>query len=179
MDKVATSWSPDGTMIFYDVLGLASGTDIRYVTVADGKSHPYAATQYLESSAKMSPDGKWIAFQSNDSGQPEIYVAPFPPTGAKWAVSQNGGISPRWRGDGRELFFIHSANQHVMAVPVALGVTPEIGKPVPLFRVQMSSGVVPWDVSADGQRIIAAAHRGPEPVPEPMTLVQNFDVALP
>jgi eukaryotic-like serine/threonine-protein kinase len=177
-DKVASSWSPDGTMIFYDALGLASGTDIRYVTVADGKSHPYAATQFLESSAKMSPDGKWIAFQSNDSGQPEIYVAPFPPTGAKWAVSQNGGIAPRWRGDGRELFFIQPSNQHVMAVPVDLGVTPEIGKPVPLFRVQVSSGVAPWDVSADGQRIIAAAHRGPEPVREPMTLVQNFDVAL-
>ncbi|HEY0142100.1 MAG TPA: protein kinase [Thermoanaerobaculia bacterium] len=178
MDKIATSWSPDGTMIFYDALGLASGSDIRYVTVADRKSHPYAATQFLESSAKMSPDGKWIAFQSNESGQPEIYVAPFPPTGAKWTVSQNGGITPRWRGDGRELFFIQPSNQNVMAVPVALGATPEIGKPVPLFRIRVSSAVVPWDVSADGQRIIAAVHRGPEPTREPMTLVQNFDVAL-
>ncbi len=178
VDKIATSWSPDGTMIFYNALGLASGTDIRYVTVADGKSHPYAATQFLESSAKMSPDGKWMALQSNESGQPEIYVAPFPPTGAKWTVSQNGGITPRWRGDGRELFFIQPSNQHVMAVPVDLGVTPEIGKPVPLFPVRVSSAVVPWDVSSDGQRIIAAAHRGPEPMREPMTFVQNFDVAL-
>jgi eukaryotic-like serine/threonine-protein kinase len=178
VDKIATSWSPDGTMIFYDALGLASGTEIRYVTVADGKSHPYAATQFLESSAKMSPDGKWIAFQSNESGQPEIYAAPFPPTGAKWTVSQNGGITPRWHGDGRELFFIQPSNQNVMAVPVDLGVTPEFEKPVPLFPVRVSSAVVPWDVSADGQRIVAAAHRGPEPMREPMTLVQNFDVAL-
>lgn len=178
VDKVATGWSPDGTMIFYAAVGLASGTDIRYVTVADGKSHSYAATQFIESSAKMSPDGKWIAFQSNESGQAEIYVAPFPPTGAKWTVSQNGGITPRWRGDGRELFFIQPSNQTVMAVPVDLGVTPEIGKPVPLFRVRVSSGVVPWDVSADGQRIIAAARRDGEPMREPMTLVQNFDVAL-
>ncbi|HEX8411217.1 MAG TPA: protein kinase [Thermoanaerobaculia bacterium] len=178
MDKIATSWSPDGRIIFYDALGLASGTDIRYVTVADGKSHPYAATQFMESSAKMSPDGKWIAFQSNESGQPEIYVAPFPPTGAKWTVSQNGGLTPRWRGDGRELFFIQPSTQTVMAVPVDLGATPDIGKPVPLFRVRVSSGVVPWDVSADGQRIIAAAQRGPEPMREPMTVVQNFDVAL-
>jgi eukaryotic-like serine/threonine-protein kinase len=177
-DKIATSWSPEGTMIFYEALGLASGTDIRYVTVGNGKSHPYAATQFLESSATMSPDGKWIAFQSNESGQPEVYVAPFPPTGAKWAVSQNGGITPRWRGDGRELFFIQPSNQDVMAVPVGLGATPEIGKPVPLFRVPVSSGAVAWDVSADGQRIIAAADRGPEPMPEPMTLVHNFDVAL-
>jgi hypothetical protein len=65
-----------------------------------------------------------------------------------------------------------------MAVPVGLGVTPEIGKPVPLFPVRVSSGVAPWDVSADGQRFIAAAQRGPEPMREPMTLVQNFDVAL-
>ncbi|HYO76345.1 MAG TPA: protein kinase [Thermoanaerobaculia bacterium] len=178
VDKVASSWSPDGAMIFYDALGLASGTDIRYVTIADGKSHPYAATQFVESSAKMSPDGKWIAFQSNESGQPEIYVAPFPPTGAKWTVSQNGGITPRWRGDGRELFFIMPSNQSVMAVPVSLGVTLEIGKPAPLFKVRLSSGVAPWDVSADGQRIIAAAHRGPEPMREPMTVVLNFDVAL-
>ncbi|HEX6100459.1 MAG TPA: protein kinase [Thermoanaerobaculia bacterium] len=178
VDKIATGWSPDGTMIFYDALGLASGTDIRYATVADGKSHPYAATQYLESSAKMSPDGKWIAFQSNESGQPEIYVAPFPPTGAKWTVSQNGGIAPRWRGDGQELFFLQPSNQNVMAVPVGLRATPEIGKPVPLFRVRVPAGAAAWDASADGQRIIAAAHRGPESTREPMTLVQNFDVAL-
>jgi hypothetical protein len=126
----------------------------------------------------MSPDGKWIAFQSNESGQPEICVAPFPPTGAKWTVSQNGGIAPRWRGDGRELFFIQPSSDTVMAVPVDLGVTPEIGKPVPLLRLRMSAAVVPWDVSADGQRIIAAAYRGPETVREPMTLVQNFDVPL-
>ncbi|HYC92443.1 MAG TPA: protein kinase [Thermoanaerobaculia bacterium] len=178
MDKIATSWSPDGTMIFYQATGLPSETDIRYVTVADGKSHSYAATQFVESSATMSPDGRWIAFQSNESGQTEIYVAPFPPTGAKWTVSQNGGISPRWRGDGRELFFLHPSDQTVMAVPVTLGVTPEIGKPLPLFRVRVSLGVAPWDVRADGQRIIAAVRRGPEPVREPMTLVQNFDVAL-
>jgi serine/threonine protein kinase/Tol biopolymer transport system component len=177
-DKVPTGWSPDGAMLFYDALGLASGTDIRYVTVADGKSHSYAATQSLESSAKMSPDGKWIAFQSNESGQTEIYVAPFPPTGVKWTVSQSGGIDPRWRADGRELFFFQPSNRSVIAVPVILGVRPEIGKPQPLFAVQASSGGLPWDVSADGQRIIAAVQRGPEPPPEPMTLVQNFDVAL-
>jgi serine/threonine protein kinase/dipeptidyl aminopeptidase/acylaminoacyl peptidase len=177
-DKIATSWSPDGSLLFYQAAGLPSGTDIRYVTVADGKSHSYAATQFQESSAKMSPDGKWIAFQSDESGQQEVYVAPFPPTGAKWTVSQNGGISPRWRGDGRELFFIHPADQQVMAVPVEPGATPEIGKPVPLFRLRASASAVPWDVSADGQRIIAAVRRGPEPIREPMTLVQNFDVAL-
>jgi hypothetical protein len=178
MDKIVNSWSPDGTMIFYSALGLPSGTDIRYVTVADGKSHSYTTTQFFEASATMSPDGKWIAFQSDESGQPEIYVAPFPATGAKWTVSQNGGINPRWRGDGRELFFIRPLDQTVIAVPVALGATPEIGKPVPLFALRGSSGGVPWDVSADGQRIVAAVRRGPEPVREPMTLVQNFDVEL-
>lgn len=177
-DKLTTGWSPDGTIIFYNALGLASGTDILYVTVANGKSHPYAATQFQESSAKMSPDGKWVAFQSNESGQSEIYVAPFPPTGAKWTVSESGGIDPRWRADGRELFFIQPSNRTVVAVPVSLGVRPEIGKPVPLFAVQASSGGFPWDVSADGQRIIAAVGRGPEPMRDPMTLVQNFDVAL-
>ena len=178
MDKIATGWSPDGTMIFYQATGLPTGTDIRYVTIADGKSHSYAATQFQESSATMSPDGKWIAFQSDESGQTEIHVAPFPPTGAKWTVSQNGGVTPRWRGDGRELFFIQPSDQSVMAVPVDLGVTPEIGKPVPLFPMRVAAGVAMWDVSADGQRIIAAVRRGPEPMPEPMTLVQNFDVAL-
>lgn len=65
-----------------------------------------------------------------------------------------------------------------MAVPVNLGVTPEIGKPVPPFQVRVSSGIAPWDLSADGHRIIAAAQRGPESIREPMTLVQNFDIAL-
>jgi eukaryotic-like serine/threonine-protein kinase len=179
MDKTATSWSPDGTILFYHAFGLSTGTDIRYVTLANGKSHPYAATQYLESSAAMSPDGKWIAFQSDESGQTEVYVAPFPPTGAKWTISQNGGSTPRWRGDGQELFFIQSWDQKVMAVRIDLGAaTPEIGKPVPLFPLRLSSGLAPWDVSANGQRIIAAVRRGPEPMREPMTLVQNFDVAL-
>lgn len=65
-----------------------------------------------------------------------------------------------------------------MAVPVGRGATPQLGKAVPLFRLRTTSGSDSWDVSADGQRMIAAAHRGPEPKPEPMTLVQNFDVAL-
>src|SRR5262249_34950613 len=102
---VINSWSSDGRMILFNVPAAATRGDIWWMSLADRKPQPYLATEFHESNARFSPDGKWIAYQSNETGPSEIYIAPFPPTGAKWQVSTAGGVVPRWRADGKELYF--------------------------------------------------------------------------
>ena len=177
-DDVPTSWSPDGRLLFYMSTGRAGrSTDIHYVSVDDGKRHVYLATPAEEVLARMSPDGRFVAYQSLEGARWQIFVAPFPATGAKWQVSTDGGVVPRWRADGKELFYI--ANGRTMiAVPIALGDTPEIGKPAPLFTFRPALGPVAWDVTADGERFLINGHSDEEPQQEALTLVQNFGTAL-
>lgn len=82
---------------------------------------------------QFSPDGKWLAYASNETGKWEIYVTSFPTPHGKWQVSVGGGEQPRWRGDGRELFYL-STDSRVMAVPVTTGANFDSGRPVALFR---------------------------------------------
>jgi serine/threonine protein kinase len=178
IDKNVSSWSPDGSTLFYTENNrTGSGSNIRYLTLADRKSHVYLATQASELNPMISPDGRWIAYQSNASGRWEIYLAPFPPTGAKWQVSTSGGVAPRWRRDGAEIFLAvpDGSKVNVTAVPVALGEVPQIGAAVSLFRI--ASGAppgVPYDITADGRILVNARVDEDERPPEPLTLVQNF-----
>ena len=177
IDKTATSWSPDGRLVFYNETSRqGTGSDVSYVDVATRKSQSYLASRNSEVGPMISPDGKWMAYQSNASGRWEVYLAPFPPTGAKWQVSSTGAVSPRWRRDGKELFFVATvAKPTLTAVPVTLGTTPEIGRPAPLFAVVAGAGPgVFYDVAADGQRFLVNHRIGGEPGAEPLTLVQNF-----
>jgi len=170
----ATSWSPDGTTILYNRPGGTTLTDIWWISLAERKPHLYLGTPAIESNARFSPDGKWVAYVSDDSGDPEVYVAPFPPTGAKWQVST--GLQPHWRGDGNELFFVATgAPAAMMAVPIHLGATPEIGQAVKLFGVHLPGQ---YDVTSDGQRFLVDVHVGEEPPPQPIILLQHFDQEL-
>ena len=178
-DKMPTGWSPDGRLLFYtsSSRGSRTGSDLHYLTLADGKSHVYVAAPYDQAMARMSPDGRFVAYQSRESDLWQIYVAPFPPTGEKWQVSVDGGVVPQWRQDGKELFYV--VRETMTAVPITLGATPAIGTPQPLFRFRSGMPTpIGWDVTADGQRFLINGFATGEPKQEALTLVQNFGSVL-
>jgi Tol biopolymer transport system component len=124
--------------------------------------HPLvlAQTQATEDQGQFSPDGHWVAYTSNESGQSEIYVIPFPPAPneGRWVVSRGGGVMPRWRRDGKELFFI-SPDRKMMAVDVSTKPTFQSGTPHALFDTDMvdtgiRTGPMSWDIAPDGKRFL-------------------------
>jgi eukaryotic-like serine/threonine-protein kinase len=123
---------------------------------------PYVQSPFREHNAQFSPDGKWVAYQSNESGRDEVYIQAFPSTGAKWQVSNNEGLQPRWRGDGRELFFISDSTQRMWVAGIRAsqgGV--EIETPHSLFPVLQFPGPGHlYDVTADGQRFVIVSPSG-------------------
>jgi hypothetical protein len=177
---VPTSWSRDGSAIFFSNGGLMTRSDIFWFSLTDHQQHVYLNTPFVEATPRVSPDGKWVAYQSNESSGNDVYLAPFPPTGAKWQVSTSGGVVPRWRGDGKELFFaLPGPTVGMMAVPITLGATPQIGQPVKLFDFHIGlPGPSMYDVTPDGQRFLINTRIGDEPPPEPLVLVQHFDSEL-
>ena len=104
----------------------------------DRKPFPYLQTEFDERHGRFSPDGRWVAYTSNESGRDEVYVQSFPLSGAKFQISAGGGMEPQWRKDGTELFYI-SEERMLMAVPVKLASSAaeplQVGQPKPLFSV--------------------------------------------
>ncbi len=162
-NKVPNDWSRDGRFLLYRVTGDESRYDL-YALSMEGEhtSFGVATTDFDERDAQFSPDGKWVAYQSNESGRFEIYVQPFPGPGGKTLVSAGGGAQVRWNPDGRELFYV-SLDGRLMAVPIELGsdgqsVSPDA--PVPLFAALLRGGaeqvveVAQYAVSQDGQRFL-------------------------
>ena len=156
-------WSPDGRFVLYRTQPQGSNTsqwNLWAVPVErDGKPFAVVQSEFDERDGQFSPDGKWIAFESNQTGRYEIYVQPFP-TGAKTIVSLAGGAQVRWHRNGRELFYIAMDGQ-LMTVPIRLaGGQPEIGTPTPLFRTNVGGAVAlgiarqQYAVSSDGQRFL-------------------------
>ena len=127
--------TPDGRYLLYH-----SSENQRDVLVHDfqnGKTTPFATSRFIEHSAALSPDGKWVAYCGTDTGRGEIYVQPFPPTGDKIQITSAGGLRPVWRPDGKELYYVDHAGM-LYAVPVTLGATVAPGKPVALFMTDFS-----------------------------------------
>ncbi|MBI3472582.1 MAG: PD40 domain-containing protein [Candidatus Solibacter usitatus] len=108
-------------------------------------------TPFSESQGQLSPDGRWVAYRSNESGKPEVYVQPFPPSGGKWQISTAGGHEPRWRRDGKELFY--TLGQKIRAVPVKTeGATFEAGIPSRPRRFSTWSSTGPRESSDEPGR---------------------------
>jgi len=172
-------WSPDGRWIVYGQTGQKTASDLWLLPMSgDRKPVPYLQTPFEELNARFSPDGKWIAFQSNESGQFQVYVQTVPLSGAKYQISTSGGNSPRWRRDGRELFYV-SADQKLMAVPVKLGATIEAGTPQPLFPISPFPGASVissiYQPMRDGQRFLVLAPAGGDAgAAPPFTVVTNW-----
>jgi serine/threonine protein kinase len=145
---------------------------------ADGKPFPIVQDAFDEKAPIVSPDGTWLAYQSNESGRAEIYITAFPAGGAKWQVSSNGGTMPKWRRDGKELFFA-DPQDNIVAVDVnTSGNAVKLGAPHALFQaVGIQRDFGPFDVTADGKKFLINSGNLKEGT-EPVTLVQNWPAEL-
>ncbi len=183
-DKYPTGWSPDGQHIIYAVSSATHGQatqsswDIGMLTLRDERQPTlFLQTSHAEKYAVPSPDGRWIAYQSNDSGRDEVFVTPFPGPGRKWQVSTDGGIHPTWRKDGKELFYI-SPDSKLMSVEVRPGEASfEIGQVTPLFDVTHRAGGIPYAVDTDGERFLVIKDVMSE-ASSALTLVINWTADL-
>ena len=151
------SWSPDGRTLSYMHFGADGNFDIRIAgNGATEDPVPFLETRFQEHSARFSPDGKWIAYVSDESGQREIYIQPFPGPGRKWKISANGGEGPVWHRAGTELFYLNGPR--MMAVDLRSKPEVVIGRARSLFEGDFSMGRLDWvtnyDVSPDGQRFL-------------------------
>jgi Tol biopolymer transport system component len=163
-NKAATDWSSDGRFLLYRSPSAKTGFDIWALPMSgprdaqEQRPFPVVQTNFEERDGQFSPDGKWIAYQSNESGRFEIYIQPFPGPGGKSQISTNGGAQVRWRRDGKELFYI-ALDGRLMAVPIApKGDVLQAGTPAPLFATRVG-GAVQFDrqqyvISPDGQRFL-------------------------
>jgi len=155
------SWSPDGRFILYAQIRPATGADLMAIPAEPNATpFPVAQTPATEDQGQFSPDGRWVAYTSNESGLGEIYVIPFPPSpqGGRWRISTGGGVMPRWRPDGAELFYISPASE-MMAVDVATNPVFRSGNPHALFQTDIidtgiRTGPMSWDIAPDGRFLI-------------------------
>ena len=184
-DSLTTEdWSHDGQSLLYRANSNDLASKTRYdlwvlPMTGNGQPIPFLSTQFHEGRGQFSPDGKWIAYTSNESGASEVYVQSFPAGGAKWRVSSNGGDWVRWRGHGREIFYI-APDRKVMSVSVqATSSSLEFGTPRALFAIPItlatSGSLAPYsyDVTPDGQRFLAVAPVG-EAASATMTVILNW-----
>jgi eukaryotic-like serine/threonine-protein kinase len=180
-DKIPTDWSADDRFILFNQGGSQSRTrdDIWFLSRATGRVEPFLATAFNEREGRLSPDGRWIAYTSDESGAFEVYVSAFPRWGSRRQVSASGGSQPVWRRDGKELFYV-GADNRLMAVSTRLTGGLEVGAPRGLFdsRLAASSSDIPlFDVSADGTRFLLSL-RDEEGRSLPMHIVVNWKAAL-
>ncbi len=171
-----TDWSRDGRLIIYNRFSPKTAQDV-WVLPLDGAQQPFPflQTEAYESEAQLSPDGRWMAYVSDESGKFEVYVQRFPDHSGKRQISTNGGLGPHWRRDGRELFY-HAADGKLMAVPVGGGENFEPGAAVALFEFRSRSNSIiaaPYTVTGDGQRFLVNAIVDAEPR-APLTVVVNW-----
>jgi Tol biopolymer transport system component len=167
-ERVPDSWSPDRTRLAFTESHPITGQDIWLLSVDSGEARPFANSRFKEEQARFSPDGKWLAYVSNESGRDEVYVQPADADGARVQISVDGGHSPLWAPGGRELFFVEGAS--MMSVSLDLRPSPpDVGRPQELFE-----GPYVWeragnfDITPDGTRLVLV-RRGAESTP-PATL---------
>jgi eukaryotic-like serine/threonine-protein kinase len=160
-EKWATGFSPDGRFLLYVVKNAATGRDLWVLPMEHGRTpFPVVNTEATEEDGQFSPDGKWIAYQSNESGRVEVYVQSFPDPGRKIPVSSNGGAQARWRPDGKELFYIGLDGLLMSAsMKLATNQTAEVGTPFPLFATRVGGALQTnsrqaYMVSDEGQRFL-------------------------
>jgi Tol biopolymer transport system component len=176
--KVPTDWSRDGRFIIYYKFDPKTKRDLWVLPVTgsgEAKPAPVLHSEADEVAGTLSPGGRWLAYASDESGRYEVWVQSFPGGGSKRQVSTGGGSSPRWRRDGRELFY-YTANGKLMAAPVRSGESFEVGAAVSLFEFRsgtQSAIFAPYAVTADGQRFLINAVVETEPN-APLTVWVNW-----
>jgi serine/threonine-protein kinase len=184
----ATSFSRDGALVVSEQRGEGTSWDISLLSM-DGKSQPTTIlrTTFAERNAEVSPDGRWIAYQSTESPPSQIYVRPFPDVNrvGLWQISTSGGIQPMWAPNGRELLFIDGKDM-LTSVPVQTSPVFVHGNPTQLFEIKsISIGVAQsrhYDISPDGKRFVVIkdmlAPGGAQSAPPSLTVVLNLQEEL-
>ena len=177
--QAVCDWSKDGKLLYQEWTP-ETGADLLLLSMTGEREKPvsFLRTRFNEMNPRLSPDGKWIAYSSDESGKSEIYIRSRATPGEKWQVSNAGGVNTTWNSNGKELFYI-SGNNQLMAVPVTIGNTFEAGTPVPLFRItshRTEYDIAPYDVAPDGQRFIVNSKTGAAALP--INVVINWTLAL-
>ncbi len=190
-------WSDDGRFLIYSELNAKGKSQLWVMPLAgDRKPSPYFVSDFNEMQGQFSPDGRWTAYVSDESGHAEIYVRPFPITangGGKWTVSNGGGAAPRWKRDGKELFYLAANFRTVMTATVSGTKTFSAGVAAPLLRPSTlvvniasvgtggpgQSGNSTWDVTGDGKKfLLITTAAQPAVAQAPITLVLNWTALL-
>jgi eukaryotic-like serine/threonine-protein kinase len=166
-------WSRDGKYLLE-----RNEKELWYYSVAQDKSHEYIKGPWVVRNAQFSPDGKYVAYATNETGDWEVYVSPFPEASSKWLVSRGGGEEPRWRADGKELFYV-SPEGKLMAAGVKMGTSFESMTPVPLFQTRRrqkisSQDVFTYAVSADGSKFLFNTLVDQKEAP-PLSIIMNWN----
>ncbi|MEO8726121.1 MAG: protein kinase [Acidobacteriaceae bacterium] len=168
-------WSRDGRNLVF-----VGGANLWILPLSgDRKPYPYTSGPLNQTDAQFSPDGRWIAYVAAESGRAEVFVAPFPNTGAKWQISTTGGDMPRWRNDGKELFFMtENASAMLSAQVNGSGGSFAVGEVRTLFRANFLQGYqgMKFAVTKDGQRFVVIT--GAEQSSTPLVLMENWTAGL-
>jgi serine/threonine protein kinase/Tol biopolymer transport system component len=169
-------WSGDGRLLIYG----SNGLDILSVAIfGDRKPALFVKSEFTKLNAQLSPDGRWMAYQSNESSRADVYVQSFPNPSDKWKVSPAGGVAPRWRGDSKELFYV-GPDRKLMSVSIRTsGTKLELSSPVRLFDISPQSGFPlrnAYDVTRDGQRFLVTSPV--ESADTPITVVVNWAAGI-
>ena len=169
------SWSPNGQLLAFRDAG--DTPHISTLRLGDRKVVPFPTTTFKEGAAEFSPDGRWLAYVSNESGSYEVYVQPYPGPGGKWQISTEGGTEPLWNPNGRELFY--RSGDKLMAADIITHPRFSAGKPRVLFtgQFQRSPSPVPtanYDVSSDGKRFLMLKPGGRDQAPTQINVALNW-----
>ena len=175
-------WSPDGRFIVYTSANPKTKMDLWLLSTADRKPIPYLQTPFNEQHGQVSPDGRWLAYASDESGTWEIYVQTFPVPGRRRTISTDGGAQPRWRRDGRELFYL-ALDRRLMSVKIEPKLDPQgmldVDTPEPLFQTHargpLFSSWFEYAVAANGQRFLICET---ERMDSSMTVLLNWTSTL-
>ena len=171
-DQFPSDWSRDGRFLIYYQIDPATKYDIWVLPMTgDRKPFPLMSSPFNEHRARLSPDGRWLTYTSDETSWDEIYIQSFPSLGKKWRVSTNGGTRPVWSRDGKELFFM-GTDRKLRVAAVKAGAKIETGTPVALFETRLALTRF-FDVSPDGRRFLLIDQL-PEAITPPMNLVTNW-----
>jgi len=187
LDKAPQDWSSDGRFLLYAAQEPKNLSDLWALPLAAGaKPIPVVQSPYDDVQGQFSPDGRWIAYVSNESGRYEVYVRPFPASGGRWQISTGGGVYPKWRRDGKELFYI-SPDNRMMAAAVETAASFRPGAPVALFQTNLATGGnvgiggyasrAEYAVAKDGRFLLNV--RVGDAASLPITVMQNWDTLVP
>ncbi|MGH9523017.1 MAG: protein kinase domain-containing protein [Terriglobales bacterium] len=170
------SWTDDGKYLAYIVASAEGGSSIWAIPSGGGSAMPVVrppTTSSVVNSYRISPDGHWVAYQSNESGRPEVYVTSFPKGEGKWQVSSSGGAFPMWRKDSKELYFKDLGDVFYSAAVTAHGDQFDFGTPKRLFHVSQPGAGIGYDVAPNGDRLLVSV-AVEQTAKVPLTLVVNW-----